>query len=1282
MRQLESIVRNASACGNGAVPIQILDEIVHADLSKYLPLKSLHNIIDNGFEVSPGKRVKVTIFGITNYNIDSAKLNRGITILRALPTKNSLKDIAKDVFKSSVDTIKNIKNIDPGDEFINKIQKNIIDPLVDLYVEEKKEVEKKSKLEGTNLAEQQRKYLGLRDFYLIYQNLAYLLLTNPGFSSQKKKRRENPEDFERLVGTLIRNFWGDMKPLLQEEKMKESIIYKAFKTITGKELQIDLIPPIISNEGLDIIKINQEFGKLELRNPIYRHLLITDENGGLDVLNKLQEHDILNSSGSREKFSDHVHVFFSKNLTGNNEYTWIADVLSELTKAMKKGETVIFIGQHPAFRSLYDIFNMRYELELGKDNSKIYKSLISCGGDSYPVTVHPEFRVFILMDIKDYQSKTLSAPFLNRFEKVHFSLLQKKEEYVSEVEKLLREECLLRPPFWNHNSISSAQQMINDIDSNESSNIDCIAQALLLGMPPSQAFWSFCQQSRRFNEKAIQFYNMPLFSEQCSSMKTSINLFLEKCESYFSGETNCSMENKQDILLPKLLERWKSTSSKGIQAVLLVPEISPELRNPPKSKYMISLNIESPDILVQLDNAIHDLVYPTDNNSDNSNQKIYRKIVLIVDDPDKMRDTLPNIMWHMKEERVKYKEEPTLPNCGLNFLIVISLKLKPHLLQLNQSISWPIIALDRCLDNLENQKENVLPFLLTKIPIDRFFNLSISEFISKNGKFKTFGGNDYNGDYQLNDWGNEFLDVIQRSVKSKFTRSEFKIVNKTFQDKMIIEFLLSHRFNINELKAAWSLVTPDPNKRIMINLFWTYRAIKRQQEPPRSLTEFFMLSIIDLFANYISGVISIVYSGENAYDEKKRPSGKTKSWKELIKIFKDVDLFCKVPKYQPSKVLSLIIANVGQISQKIVLDLRFPRGLNSDFIDFQLSRKFWSCLFDSLDQVTIPEFKDLLVDKEKNETLTKEEKSQVITEFVERTVSSNLKQVNSNERKKILEIFEKWNQTNTSALLDISWDIIYNPDQYEVIKDYFIQDNSLIRIILEFLIPQKYGSLGNIIFENYKKKSNYFNEIKIFLNRLSPLIFQFQPNGEEIAAIKKFFSRKKIRSFRVINELSCFILDLYLIRIFKKPKRLDYEELSILTQFSQELSEIEEKNSKDEYLFPQCQENDLIPKVKAIPLLLLLFNFLKSRNSFSNFIGLARNSNSEYIQSLVDLMEKWNKKKNRNNHDELIKDWLNNAGIKEDDHQGNNRGFIVLSEKDFLHLKILLMTQLDQLKST
>jgi len=34
-----------------------------------------------------------------------------------------------------------------------------------------------------------------------------------------------------------------------------------------------------------------------------------------------------------------------------------------------------------------------------------------------------------------------------------------------------------------------------------------------------------------------------------------------------------------------------------------------------------------------------------------------------------------------------------------DFLLVISLRLNPHLLQLNQSLSWPIIALDKCLDS-------------------------------------------------------------------------------------------------------------------------------------------------------------------------------------------------------------------------------------------------------------------------------------------------------------------------------------------------------------------------------------------------------------------------------------------------------------------------------------------------------------------------------------------------------------------------------------------------------
>ncbi|XP_019854153.1 PREDICTED: E3 ubiquitin-protein ligase RNF213-like [Amphimedon queenslandica] len=85
------------------VSVVVLDEVGLAEASPYLPLKSLHPLLEDGTEGtgSTDTRVKredrVAFVGISNWALDPAKMNRGILVRRSEPSINDLIDSAKGI---------------------------------------------------------------------------------------------------------------------------------------------------------------------------------------------------------------------------------------------------------------------------------------------------------------------------------------------------------------------------------------------------------------------------------------------------------------------------------------------------------------------------------------------------------------------------------------------------------------------------------------------------------------------------------------------------------------------------------------------------------------------------------------------------------------------------------------------------------------------------------------------------------------------------------------------------------------------------------------------------------------------------------------------------------------------------------------------------------------------------------------------------------------------------------------------------------------------------------
>jgi hypothetical protein len=80
--------------------VVVLDEVGLAEDSPLMPLKTLHPLLEDGVTSSDDvietdeKPTRVAFIGISNWALDPAKMNRGLMLMRAEPSKKELQDSA------------------------------------------------------------------------------------------------------------------------------------------------------------------------------------------------------------------------------------------------------------------------------------------------------------------------------------------------------------------------------------------------------------------------------------------------------------------------------------------------------------------------------------------------------------------------------------------------------------------------------------------------------------------------------------------------------------------------------------------------------------------------------------------------------------------------------------------------------------------------------------------------------------------------------------------------------------------------------------------------------------------------------------------------------------------------------------------------------------------------------------------------------------------------------------------------------------------------------------
>jgi len=400
---------------------------------------------------------------------------------------------------------------------------------------------------------------------------------------------------------------------------------------------------------------------------------------------------------NRDHFGTDTNYLFNDNFNGTDDIRWIESDLTGFKENLAKGQNVVFIGVHPAFDGLYDVFNMAYI----KDGNQ-FKTSISFSSGTREVPIKESFKTTILLDYEDYCN--LPAPFKNRFDKIPLtfrSYLKGLDSISNDMKKAFKESRaelnVFKEKYWPYPSKQQIESIFVFVHS-LSLKIpkitfdiiqDLIIDCALLNIPPSKVFFE-----EVFSEEKIKYSK--------SIIRTSIfhSSFLNLINAYHPEKSNNNPKSFEEALMSTFYER------KGISAILLSNDINNFIKEN-LDKNTITVNQKDYKLfkwdIITLENK--DFVDQVRVELSNKNNVI---CILSINTPnDKMQIRIWHIM-HIFDLLRKQKG-----NFELHTLFLIK-PMDDISLHFPQTVQWPCIY----LDDIRGPENFGLNDILTKGPSD------------------------------------------------------------------------------------------------------------------------------------------------------------------------------------------------------------------------------------------------------------------------------------------------------------------------------------------------------------------------------------------------------------------------------------------------------------------------------------------------------------------------------------------------------------------------------------
>ena len=345
---------------NKIIPMIFFDEMGLAEYSPYNPLKIIHSELE--YDLNEGDN-KVAFVGISNWELDAAKMNRGIFISIPEPDEEDTINTSLTIAKSFNENLAEKHNV-----FFKNLGKT--------YYNYRQYLKTKHNLDG------KEDFHGNRDFYHFVKNSAY----NSSILYEKGNNVLVPDLIEIGLKSIERNFAGVQ---FDSDGSSVTVVKKIFNKIY----------PIFKVESdYDIMKCIKE----NINDTKSRYLLLES---------KSPANSYLISSILTEEKKDYVFYLGSKFEKDLKSEEYILKVLNKLQIYLEEDKILILENLDSVYPALYDLFNQNFTVVANKEYARL---AVGSTSNSYSL-VNPNFRCIINVNINDMDKQEI--PFLNRFEK-------------------------------------------------------------------------------------------------------------------------------------------------------------------------------------------------------------------------------------------------------------------------------------------------------------------------------------------------------------------------------------------------------------------------------------------------------------------------------------------------------------------------------------------------------------------------------------------------------------------------------------------------------------------------------------------------------------------------------------------------------------------------------------------------------------------------------------------------------------------------------------------------
>ena len=359
------------------------DEMGLAEHSPHNPLKVIHSELE--YDLNKDDK-KVSFLGVSNWILDSAKMNRGITITIPDPNENDIKKTSITIAKSYL-----------GENLDNNIIL-FFENLGSSFYEYKQEFKR------NNILKKYEDLHGNRDFYH--------MIKYPSTKIKEALKFNINIDKNFLANLAIKGLERNFGGLNIDENNYTNGVNLIIDKLSKYNEEVKKIKKENENNKINNIKENIINNLTEHSNDYLSRylLLITRSNSGIYLISTFLKS--INGKNNNTNYTI-LHGSLYINDIEKEEYT--TKILSKIKMNIEKDTILVLKDFESIYTSLYDLFNQNLVKVRGKKYARI---ALGSKTNSFS-EVNNNFRCIIIVE----QDKLFEQeiPFLNRFEKQNIS---------------------------------------------------------------------------------------------------------------------------------------------------------------------------------------------------------------------------------------------------------------------------------------------------------------------------------------------------------------------------------------------------------------------------------------------------------------------------------------------------------------------------------------------------------------------------------------------------------------------------------------------------------------------------------------------------------------------------------------------------------------------------------------------------------------------------------------------------------------------------------------------